>query len=78
MVETSEARKVIRMVKAGVGVRVIGKMFADVFTNNSMSEGAGVDAFEMGLNVSTSFKQQVCPGAQTDLLLKQANGAAQA
>lgn len=47
--ETSKTMKVIRMAKAGVGVKVIGKMCADVFTNNSMGEGMGVN-FEMGLN----------------------------
>lgn len=64
--ETSKTAKVIRMVKAGVGVRVIGKICGHVFTNNSMDEGMGVDVFEMDLNVSADFGQQVCYRIQTD------------
>lgn len=47
--ETSRTTKVIGMAKAGVGVRVMGKMCADVFTNSSMGEGMGVDISKMGL-----------------------------
>lgn len=32
---------------------------ANVFINNLMSEGMGVNIFEMALNVSTNFGQQV-------------------
>lgn len=61
----SKTTKVIRMGKAGVGVRVMGKMCADVFTNSSMGEGMGVDIFEMVFNFSTDFKAQFCYRTQT-------------
>lgn len=38
---------------------MIGKMCA-VLPNNSMGEGVGISVLEMGLNVSTHFKPQVC------------------
>lgn len=43
---------------------MIGKICANVFTNNSMSENMGVNVLEMGLNVSTHFKSQVCHRTQ--------------
>lgn len=40
---------------------VIGKMWTNAFTSNSMGEGMGVNVFEMDIHVSTNFKQwQVC------------------
>lgn len=44
---------------------LMGKMCANVFTNNSIGEGMDVKIFEMDLNVFTNFKQQVCCTAQT-------------
>lgn len=39
----------------------IGKMCDNVFMNNSMGKGImGINVFEIGLNVSPNFKQQVC------------------
>lgn len=63
--ETSKTIKVIGMARAGVGVRVMGKMCANVFINNFMGEGLGV-VFKKGLNVSTNFKPQVCYRTQFD------------
>lgn len=53
---------------------VIGKMCADVFTDNSVGDSMGVNIFEMHLNVSPNFKQQVGCRAQTAPLLKQNKG----
>lgn len=49
---------------------VIGEMCANVLTNNFMDEAMGTNVLETGLNVSTSFKQQLCYRAQTACLLK--------
>lgn len=46
-------------------------MCANVFANNLMDEGMGVNVFEVGFNVSTDFGRQVCYLAQTVWLLKQ-------
>lgn len=47
-------------------------MSADVFANNSMGEGMGIDVLEMGLNISTDYKGKVCYRCQAAWLLKQA------
>lgn len=44
---------------------LVGKMSANVFTNNSMGEGMGVNVLEMGINISTDFKGKVCYISQT-------------
>lgn len=44
---------------------------ANVFTNNLMGKDMGVNNFEMGLNVSTNFGQQVCCRPQAAWPLKQ-------
>lgn len=49
-------------------------MCDNIFTKNSTGEGMGVNVFEIGLNVSPKFKQQVCYGAQTAQLPKQTSG----
>ncbi|RMB97171.1 hypothetical protein DUI87_26332 [Hirundo rustica rustica] len=45
---------------SSVGECVVERMqvYANVFTNNSMGEGMGVNVFEMALHVSTNFKLQ--------------------
>lgn len=47
-------------------------MSANVFTNNSMGEGMGVNVLEMDINISTDFKGRVYYISQTAWLLKQA------
>lgn len=49
-------------------------MKVDVFTNNFMGEGVGVNIFEKGLNSSTNCGQQVPCRAQTAQLLNQTSG----
>lgn len=39
---------------------LMGKVYANVYTNSSVGEGTGVNVFEMGRNVSIKFKTQVC------------------
>lgn len=54
-----------------------GSICAKVFTNISMGESMGVNAFEMGRHVSTNSGQLVCYRAQTAWLLKWTGVSAQ-
>lgn len=49
---------------------IAGERKANVFTNNLMGEGMGIN-IEMGLSVATDFGHQVCYSRQPAWLLKQ-------
>lgn len=56
---TMEIKLHVVVILAKTKFLVIGKMCANVFTNNSVDEEMGVKVFEMGLNVFTNFGQKI-------------------
>lgn len=57
---TMETKLPVSVILAKTKFLVIGKMCANIITNNAVDEGMGVKVFEMSFNVSTNFGQQIC------------------